>query len=238
MSPSSLHLLLDISVCFHVSVIAVNVGVWLFFETLFSLPFDTHLEVGWPGDVVVLLFRFAGASTLFSLVATMHSRSLSCFLPALVNWSRLGDCHSTGVKRFAFPWWLEMLTIFSWTCWPWNRHFGKLSAQFLCRFSFWPHLLACGILVPQPGIEPMPWAVNVWSAHHWAAETEFLTAVFKLDFFFVLSCMISLYIWDTNPLSRNMVCKFFLPFYKFPFHFCWLLLLLCISFKIWCSPTY
>ena len=46
MSPSSLHLLLDISVCFHVSVIAVNVGVWLFFETLFWLPFDTRLEVG------------------------------------------------------------------------------------------------------------------------------------------------------------------------------------------------
>ena len=31
-----------------------------------------------------------------------------------------------------------------------------LRAQLLNRFFFWPRLVACGILDPQPGIEPTP----------------------------------------------------------------------------------
>ena len=38
------------------------------------------------------------------------------------------------------------------------------------RFSFWLHLEACGILVPQPGIEPVFPAVQVWSPNHWTAR--------------------------------------------------------------------
>ena len=34
------------------------------------------------------------------------------------------------------------------------------------RFSFWLHLETCGILVPQPGIEPVFPAVQVWSPNH------------------------------------------------------------------------
>ena len=30
--------------------------------------------------------------------------------------------------------------------------------------------MACGILVPQPGIEPMPAEVEVQSLNHWAAN--------------------------------------------------------------------
>ena len=32
---------------------------------------------------------------------------------------------------------------------------------------FWSHCAACGILVPQPGIEPTPPTVEVWSPNHW-----------------------------------------------------------------------
>ena len=32
---------------------------------------------------------------------------------------------------------------------------------------FWPCHTACGILVPQPGIKPMPPAVEAWSRNHW-----------------------------------------------------------------------
>ena len=32
---------------------------------------------------------------------------------------------------------------------------------------FWPHCLASGILVLQPGMEPMPHAVEAWSPKHW-----------------------------------------------------------------------
>ena len=35
---------------------------------------------------------------------------------------------------------------------------------------FWPYHAACGILVPQPGIEPMPPTVEVWCLNHWTAR--------------------------------------------------------------------
>ena len=37
-------------------------------------------------------------------------------------------------------------------------------------FFFWPSLVACGILVPRPGIKPVPPAVEVWSLHHWTSR--------------------------------------------------------------------
>ena len=38
---------------------------------------------------------------------------------------------------------------------------------------FWPCPTACGILVPQPGIEPMPPAVEAQCPNHWTVK-EFL----------------------------------------------------------------
>ena len=35
---------------------------------------------------------------------------------------------------------------------------------------FWPHRMACGILVPGPGIEPMHCAVEARSLNHWTAR--------------------------------------------------------------------
>ena len=37
-------------------------------------------------------------------------------------------------------------------------------------FFFWPHHGACGVLVPQPGVEPAPSAVRAWSPNHWTAR--------------------------------------------------------------------
>ena len=37
-------------------------------------------------------------------------------------------------------------------------------------FFFWPHCTACGILVPQPGIEPGSLAVKARSPTHWTAR--------------------------------------------------------------------
>ena len=37
-------------------------------------------------------------------------------------------------------------------------------------FFFWPHCTAGGILVPRPGIEPVPPAVEAWSPNHWTAR--------------------------------------------------------------------
>ena len=35
---------------------------------------------------------------------------------------------------------------------------------------FWLHHTACGILIPWPGIEPGPLAVNAWSPNHWTTR--------------------------------------------------------------------
>ena len=37
-------------------------------------------------------------------------------------------------------------------------------------FVFWPHLITCGILAPQPGIEPMCLVVKAWSPNCWIAR--------------------------------------------------------------------
>ena len=35
---------------------------------------------------------------------------------------------------------------------------------------FWQHRKACGILVPQPGMEPVPPAAEAQSPNHWTAR--------------------------------------------------------------------
>ena len=35
---------------------------------------------------------------------------------------------------------------------------------------FWPHCTACGILAPQPGIEPTPLALEMQSLNHWTTR--------------------------------------------------------------------
>ena len=37
-------------------------------------------------------------------------------------------------------------------------------------FNFWLHCMACRILVPRPGIEPTPPAVEAWSLNHWTTR--------------------------------------------------------------------
>ena len=46
---------------------------------------------------------------------------------------------------------------------------------------FWPPNEACRILVPQPGIEPVPPAVEVQSPNHWTTK-EVLSLSFFLFF--------------------------------------------------------
>ena len=46
------------------------------------------------------------------------------------------------------------------------------------------HGLACGILVPQPGTEPGPSAVEAWSPTHWSAR----------EFPYCVSCVVCVYV--------------------------------------------
>ena len=47
-------------------------------------------------------------------------------------------------------------------------------------FIFWLHCMACGILVPWPGINPVPPAVESWSPNHWTTR-EFLGKSFNCE---------------------------------------------------------
>ena len=49
--------------------------------------------------------------------------------------------------------------------------FHLLGDLFIYLFtSYWLHCTTCGILVPRPGIEPMPPALEVQSPKHWTAR--------------------------------------------------------------------
>ena len=69
------------------------------------------------------------------------------------------------------------------------RHQGSPhSSIFILFFSFFflnffaaPCHAACGILVPQPGIEPGPSAVKAWSLNHWTDREFPLSSIFKLN---------------------------------------------------------
>ena len=44
----------------------------------------------------------------------------------------------------------------------------------------WPPHVACGILIPRPGIKPMLPAVEAWSPNHWTAR-EFPCIFLRLE---------------------------------------------------------
>ena len=79
---------------------------------------------------------------------------------------------------------------------------------FIFIFSFWPCLMACGILVPRPGIEPGPLAVKVWSPNHWTTR-EFLQVAFHLitwlSFYIMLFVCPCLYILIFNGCDMTYI---------------------------------
>ena len=46
-------------------------------------------------------------------------------------------------------------------------------------FSLWLHNAACGILVPQPGMEPVSLAMEAWNLNHWPAQEKTGFVTFK-----------------------------------------------------------
>ena len=52
----------------------------------------------------------------------------------------------------------------------WPTIFNSIQIFKFFIFIFWPHHAAHGILVPQPGMEPTPPAVEAWSVNYWTAR--------------------------------------------------------------------
>ena len=62
-------------------------------------------------------------------------------------------------------------TVHRWPTISWSQGGSPtLSVRTFLFLFFWLHHVACGILVPQPGIEPMPPALEEWSLNHWTAQ--------------------------------------------------------------------
>ena len=74
-------------------------------------------------------------------------------------------CYPTGssmlLQMAGFP--SLWLCIYMYVC----VMFSFFSSFFL---SFWLHCVACEILLPWPGIEPMPLAVETWTPSHWITK--------------------------------------------------------------------
>ena len=82
----------------------------------------------------------------------------------------------------------------------------------------WPHFEACRILVPQPGIEPMPSAVETRCCNYWSSR-EFPSSSFLISSFSVLNfkfkiillhtlfCFLSFFsnFWEFSKLQKS--CK-------------------------------
>ena len=66
--------------------------------------------------------------------------------------------------------------------WTWN---WSNSLTFLF-FFFWPCYVACGILAPQPGIEPRPSAGKVWGSDHWTKGNSCLKNILLMFIGFVV----------------------------------------------------
>ena len=69
----------------------------------------------------------------------------------------------------------------------WQREKCSKEHKFL---FFWPYCTACGILVPQPGTEPVPPAVEAQSLNHWTTrEVQKSTEheIFLYDYTFLFS---------------------------------------------------
>ena len=87
------------------------------------------------------------------------------------------------------------------------NHFLVLCCIFWLFFFFWLYCTACGILVPRPGMEPVPPAVEARSPNHWTAR-EFPLLAFNLPlrsllpFWFLILCIKPIFHspWTLTPL--------------------------------------
>ena len=80
---------------------------------------------------------------------------------------------------------------------PKQMHHSYVSYMVFFFFSFWPHYLACGILVPWPEIEPSPPAVVARSLNHWTIRKSLHGLFLGVGKIMIKS---SEFTWSDNPL--------------------------------------
>lgn len=72
---------------------------------------------------------------------------------------------------------------------------------FACLFAcFWPHWVACEILVPWPGIKTVPPTMEVWSPKHWKNFSILIQHLILLTFTFGSSLYVLSLCWNSSSL--------------------------------------
>ena len=84
-------------------------------------------------------------------------------------------------------------------------------------FFFWRHHIACGILVPQPGIEPAPPALEAQSLNHWTTREVPPSAYSQKQGLMKSSCICSLQATLPVSLERSWIIEFL----GYSLHFNW-----------------
>ena len=108
-------------------------------------------------------------------------------------------------------------TVF-WPCWPCCQtcflpqglfarcsfFLNSLPPEIWYLLLFWLHCAACGIIVPQPVIEPMPLDVEAWSLNHWTASK--VPIWYLLDQLpFILSFLFLNVTFSMRPTGTNLL---------------------------------
>ena len=74
-------------------------------------------------------------------------------------------------------------------------------------FFFLPHRVTCGILVPQPGIEPTPPAVEEWSLNRWTATEIPMGWIFVVTLTCVRLTPVNSTLWNCTVMkTQEEVC--------------------------------
>ena len=72
----------------------------------------------------------------------------------------------------------KLKTVLSLFSHQWQRSEDKFTSLVFLVFIFWPHHRACWILVPQPGMEPVPTEVEAWILNQWITRKVPIFLVF------------------------------------------------------------
>ena len=114
---------------------------------------------------------FADWSSVAALCAVgLQALLSSCTCSVCMSGSVFGNNLSNISNLFIYlSWWpVIMVTFEVSTTAHWRLRWGL--AFFGSKIFFWLHHAAWGVLVPWPGIEPVPSAVKAWSPNHWTAN--------------------------------------------------------------------
>ena len=118
---------------------------------------------------------------------------------SLIHYCVFDDSHSLWIifivnrnLAFSVRLWVQDVSFSEGLCISFYQAWRRWRTTFVCLFNliylFWAHHTACGILVPQPGIEPRPFGMKAQSPNHWTAR-EFPYLFILKGIYFFLFCL-------------------------------------------------